>query len=102
MSFIFDLDDNPISSFAMAIDSAGVATLQIRVECRTGYKLRCETVADLAVEAKRHVDSSYINLETTPIDLSAYDGSRQNFDVRLTASTVSVLTRENFKITVAP
>ena len=97
---IFDTANNPISSFSLSLNSAEVKTLTIRVECRTGRFLRCETVADIAVEARKVGDTTWINLETTPIDLSPFDATRQNFEIRLTAVSVIVLTRRNFKLTV--
>lgn len=98
---IFDTADNPISSFSMLINTLSVQTLTIRVECRTGYFLRCETVANIAVEARKVGDVPWINLETTPIDLSPFNATKQNFEIRLTAASVTTITRENFKLTVA-
>lgn len=85
----------------MSIDALGVQTLTIRVECRTGFFLRCETVANIAVDARKVGDVPWINLETTPVDLSPYNATRQNFEIRLTAASVVVITRENFKLTIA-
>lgn len=98
---IFDTADNPISSFSMSIESAAVQTLTLRIECRTSYFLSCETVADLAVEGRKAGDVTWINLETTPIDLSAYNGTRQNFEIRLTAASVAAIQRRDFSIRVS-
>jgi hypothetical protein len=53
--------------------------------------LRSETVSDLTVEARLSGTSTWINIETTPIDLTTWNGSRQNFEIRLTADNVVVL-----------
>lgn len=95
---IYDIEDNPIASYLTNLDASGIFQCKIRVNCRTGLSLASESVSDLLVEAKHEDDSSWVNLETTPIDLTAFDGTRQNFDVRLTAAAVSVRTTRNFRI----
>jgi hypothetical protein len=98
---IYDTDDNPISSYSMSVSSGAAPVLQIRADCKTGYSLSCETVADLAVEARKLGDTVWINIETTPISLAAYDGTRQTFEIRMTAAVVTAIQTRNFKIRVA-
>lgn len=98
---IYDTEDNPISSYTMSVYSGAAPVLQVRADCRAGYELSCETVADLAVEARKLGDTDWINIETTPIDLAEYEGTRQTFEIRLTAGVVSAILTKNFKIRVA-
>lgn len=98
---IFDQDGNPISSFSTLIESGDVQTYNLRVECRAGYSFYAEVVSDLTLEAKRTLDSSWVDIETTPIDLSPWDGTTQNFQFRVTAGTVTELFRKAFSLRVA-
>lgn len=98
---IYDLNDNPISSYTMSVYSGAAPVLQLRADCKAGYSLSCDTVADLAVEARKLGDTPWINIETTPIDLAAYDGTRQTFEIRLTAAVVTAIKARNFRIRVA-
>ena len=102
MSLIFDTSDNPITSFSISLESAEVKTFTIKIDCKTSNFLSSEVVGDLTVEAKLHTDSGWTNIETTPLDLSAYNATRPSFDVRLTAGTVSSPVKRIFNLTVGP
>lgn len=95
---IYDIDDNPLPSYLMNLASSGVSQFPIKVNCRTGLYLRSQTVSDILVEGRKLGDVSWINLETTGIDLSADDGTRQTYEVRLTAGSISTRLTKNFKI----
>lgn len=97
---IFDLDDNPVQSFPFSIESEEVKTFTVRLECRTNYFLRAQNVSLLTIEARKAGESSWTNIETDAINLSAFDGTRQNFEIRMTAAEVSGAENINFKITV--
>ena len=97
---IYDIDSNPLPSYLMNLDAGSVYVFTIRINCRTGVYLRSESVSDLLVEGKKSTDSVWVNLETTPIDLSAYSDTFQNYDIRLTAGAVSDPVTKNFKIYV--
>lgn len=98
---IYDLDDNPLSAFPLTIFSGETKTLTIRVECRTGYFLRSENVVGLTVEARRTGAEAWTNIETTPLDLSSFNGTRQNYEIRLIADATAIIQRRNFKLTVS-
>lgn len=98
---IYDIDNNPLPSYLMNLAASGVFQFSIRVNCRTGLHLRSESVSDLAVEGRKQGDVSWVNLEGTGIDLSADDGTRQTFEVRLTAAGVSLRVTKNFKVYTA-
>lgn len=89
---IYDLDNNPIFSAALSVPSADSIVLQIRIDCMTGYEFYADTVANLAAEGQKEGDVSWTNIETTPIDLSPWNGTRQTFNVRLTAAAVTIET----------
>lgn len=101
MSLIFDAADNPISSFAMTIESEEVKTFTIRIDCKASNFFKSEVVGDLTVEAKLSTDGSWTNIETTPIDLTPYAATRQSFNVRLTAGTVTSPVRRMFNLIVS-
>lgn len=63
-----------------------------KIECRTGYKLRCVPVADLTVEARKQGSSTWIDIETTPIDLSADDSNLVIYEFRFTGTALGVRT----------
>jgi hypothetical protein len=96
---IFDIEDNPIFAFPLAIIAGETQTFPIRVECRTNYFLRSEAVSGLSVSARRVGSADWIDIEAVAIDLSAWNGTRQNFEIRLAADLIAE--RKNFKITVS-
>jgi len=97
---IYDLDDNPINSFALSIPSGDDPVLQIKIDCVTGYEFFSDAVSLLAVEARHQGDVSWTNIETTPIDLTSLNGLREIFEVRLTADVVAAIQRRAFSLRV--
>lgn len=83
---IRDADGNPVSSFSTSMRTGDVAAYTLVLDCESGYEFFADAVTDLAVEAKRSADASWVDIETTPIDLTPWAGTQQPFDVRLTAS----------------
>ncbi len=59
-------------------------TIPFQIGCMAGTYLRGTAVDDVAVEARIVGDVSWINLETTPIDLTPYDDTFQDFELRFT------------------
>lgn len=59
---------------------------QRKIESRTNYKLRCVPVVDLTVEARKQGSATWIDIETTPIDLSADDGNLIVYEFRFTGT----------------
>lgn len=98
---IYDIDNNPLPSYLMNLDGSGIFQFTIRINAKAGKYLRSESVSDLLVEGRHEGDSSWINLETTGIDTSAFDGTRTNYEIRLTADAVSTHVTHSFKIYVA-
>lgn len=92
--------ENPVGSFTFSMEAGGTATLTVQIDCRTDYQLRSDGVSFLTVEARKVGDVSWVNIETGEIDLSAFDATRQAFEIRLTAAAVSEVTRRSFSIHV--
>lgn len=82
---IYDTNENPLTSAHLAMFLAGSLTPRIRIECRANYFLRSESAAHLSVEARRVGDADWTDIETTPVDLTVWNATRQNFDIRLTS-----------------
>ncbi len=97
---IRDNDDNPISAFTGAIAPSGVVTCTVKIDCEENRKLYADATSDFAVVARKLGDASWINIETTPIDLTPYAPAREQFEIRITAGSVSG--RNGFAVTVGP
>jgi hypothetical protein len=97
---IYDLDDNPLSSGELTVESGEVKTLTVNIDCEPSQFLRAETVSDLTVEGKQQGESSYTNLETGGLDLTTWQGARDTFFIRLTAGAVTEITEHAFALKV--
>jgi len=95
---ILDIEGNPIGSLSLHLESAEVATAQIQIRCIAGKFLRCDPVDDALIEAKLSTDTLYVNIETTPIDLTPFDTLNKIFDLRFTASSVLLRVFHDFKV----
>ena len=75
------------SRFDLSLNTAAV--VKQKIECQSGYYLACEPVANLTVEARKEsVGGSWIDIETTPIDLSADAGNVIVYEFRLTGTAL--------------
>lgn len=97
---IYDTDDNPIAGFNFPMTSGEVVVFQIRADCQVGLKLFSDVVGDLTVQGRPAGVGSYVDLEASNIPLAPYAGTRHNFDIKITAGTVTTLTRRGFSIKV--
>lgn len=91
---------NPGSGFNYAVASNSSILFTVPIDCIAGYELSASAVSTLAVEARKQGDVSWVNIETTPIDLTADAGMRVNYEIRLTGAVVTSTTRRNVKIRV--
>lgn len=98
----YDLNDNPISSYSGSIDTQAEHVYNIKVDCRTGRFLACGPVSDMVIEARAFGDLTWIDLESNRIDLSAFNGTRRRFEIRVTAGAVTSITRRNIPLRVEP
>lgn len=99
---IYDLDGNELYAAQLTMREQNSSVLHISIECRSGYKLKSETAANLGVEARRLGDSVWTNLESSEIDVSAYAGTRQTFEIKLTAGNETSIVRNAFSLKLTP
>lgn len=92
----WDLDDREIMQFRFPIESGATKTMQLKTDCESGKTLLCSSVPNLLVEGKHTSSGTWINLETTGIDLTTWDGTIETFDIRFTADNLSSYSLENF------
>lgn len=87
---ITDLSNNVIDRVQDTVRAGSNNVRTIRINAiLAGFTLKClPTVADVAVEGRAAGVGSYIDLETTGIDLTPYVGTTQDFEIRYTASDV--------------
>lgn len=97
---ILDLNNNPLTSVSVSLNANAVNVFSLKIECRTNYVLKATVVADLIVEARLLGSATWINIETAPIDLSAYNSTLQTFEFRLIADNVAVITERDFILSV--
>jgi hypothetical protein len=97
---IYSTDSIEILSANVSLASEQVTQFTIIVDCKTGEYLYSTALANIAVEARLVGEVSWTNLETTPIDLTSYNGTPQRFEIRLTADSVSSNTRVLVPISV--
>jgi hypothetical protein len=96
---IYDTDGNRILSTALDVRSGEDEIITLKIDCLTGWQLSGEAVADVAVEA-RHQGDAYVNIETTPISLTPWNGTLQTFEIRLTAGTITTALTRSFTLSV--
>ena len=90
-----------ILSSTFAVRNLTDESLTIRIDCETGYSLSSQATADAAVEVRRVGDVPWVNLETTPISLTPWDGTQQDFEIRVTAGTITSFMRRYIPIRVS-
>ncbi|HEX8637667.1 MAG TPA: hypothetical protein VF692_06380 [Pyrinomonadaceae bacterium] len=98
---MYDLNDNPISTGQIAVSGFGFGAFSVKADCRSGYILRAEAES-LTITARRLGDEAWTNLITGSIDLSAFDGARETFEVRVSGSVVSARTLREARLIVEP
>lgn len=95
-----DTNDLEMLGASLSFRSGDVVTCDFEVDCLDGYSLFGEALADVAVELKHVGDVSWTDIETTPYDVSAYDGSTENFQLRVTVGTITIYDRVPFTLTM--
>jgi hypothetical protein len=98
---LYDSNGQLLTSAAVSIDANSQTVFAVKAECRTGYFLSATAVDDLLVEARHPGDSDWIDIETAPLDLSAFDGNIEDFEIRFTAGNVSEISNRAFTLSVS-
>lgn len=82
-------DSNPVGTFTQLLESNDSKVFNIKLQCKAGYELRSTSHPAITVEAKRLSDVSWTGIEGSGLDLTPYDGTVQDFQVRLTTGALS-------------
>lgn len=98
---IYDLENNPISNFSFAMAAETEVIFEIRIDCVDGYHLTCEPTGNVQVSGRREGDNTWIDLETSSIELSEYSGARITFEIRIETSAIVANVRVNPRLKVA-
>jgi hypothetical protein len=91
-----------VPAVSNSIDAGAQETFTIPVDCAadTILTLSPRTVPNLTIEARRVGDIAWIDLSSFDVDLSPWDGTTQDFEIRITAGSVATLTHTHFEIAV--
>ena len=87
----------------LALESLASVIHTVQIDCFSGQSLYMSaSVPDLTVEARHGTVGAWTNLETTAIDLTPYDGSRETFQIRITAPSAASHYTRAFPVYVGP
>lgn len=86
---------------AVSLESTTNRVFTVTIDCYDGHYLTGEVVGDATIEAK-HSSGAYVDIETTSIDLSSWDGTQQTFLIRMTAGTITSHLTRAFRLRVGP
>lgn len=85
-----DTGDNVLTYVSVELEeSSDSAVLVVRVPCVAGMSLTADDDPDVRVMGRPTGVGSYQDLAASPISLTPYDGSDQDFDVKLSSGSVS-------------
>ena len=95
-------NDIQTDTLAVGIAKSASKTFTIEIDCFDGHELSGEVVANAVIEARQGTSGGWTDIETVPIDLSAFAALAQpvTFQMRVTASTVALTT--GFRLRVGP
>ena len=86
----FNSDGEQIDELQAHFAKNGSAvTRTISIPCYDGYEISCTDTANFSIEAKHSASGAYTNIEATPLDVSAFDGSTEDFNFRFTPGSVN-------------
>lgn len=69
---------------AVAVEQGQTIEGSLMIDCVTGWELAGADVPDCTCEVK-HSAGAYVNIETTDISLTPWNGTTQTFDYRIAA-----------------
>jgi hypothetical protein len=97
---MYDLNDNPISSGQITCTGDDFTVLSIKADCRTNYVLRA--VGELTIEARHSDGDGWTDLIADSIDIGAWNGSRETFEVRVSGEIVAARQLTEARLIVEP
>ena len=81
----YDTDDDQLPSKIRAAGVAGVPSERtVRFECRDGNTFSATSISGAVVEARLDGDTDWIDIVSSPIDVSPYAPATSDFNVRIT------------------
>ena len=89
-------------TLAVALESTANRVFTVTIDCHSGHELSGEAVADATIEAKHSAAGGYTNIESSPIDLSTWAGTQQEFQIKMTAGTITSHLVRSFRLRVGP
>ena len=103
---ILDTADQPITYISFQQEeNSDSAIIVIRVPCAAGQSLTADDIAETRVLARENgTMDTFVDIATSPIDLSPYAGTNQDFDVKVHTNGVSgiVSTAVEVRVTYNP
>ena len=96
---IYDLDGNRKLSSHIELEPSEVKTEDVLIDCLSGYQIAGHAVSSVTIECK-HSAGAYVDIETTPIDLTTWDGDQEQFTFRYTAGAHVAADKRQFHWTV--
>lgn len=100
---ILDDDDNELSSLSMSGRAGDNVAFTLRVECLSGYELSATSPdAGVVIWGKANPGDSFQNLQTTPIDLTAYANTIRTFYFECRINALEPVETIIYQITVTP
>lgn len=98
---IYNLEEKEQISANLDVESAHEQQFSIYIDCVSGYFLRSGSVTNATIYGRQQGTVDWINLETTGIDLSANDGIRAIYEVKVSADTITSRVTQTFPISVS-
>lgn len=98
---ILDLDNHNLDTIAVALNSTAQRTFTFQIDCFTGHFAyngvidadgiyrQADPIPDAVIEFRVGTIEAYTDIETTPYDLSAFNGERKTCQLRITAGTIT-------------
>jgi hypothetical protein len=106
MPTVTDTLGNPLTHVALVMSPLSDSSVVVaRVECRAGLFLAATSEGAARVLARRTGSGSpFVDLSTSPISLTEFDGTTQSFDFKVSAGAVSAIERDalSVRVTFAP
>lgn len=100
---IVDTNNNSIDTLNIALNSGVNKVYTFQIDCFTGHFAyngfkdsdgiyqTAPAIPDVTIELRHGTTGAYSDIENTPFDLSAWNGSRETFQLRITAGTITAL-----------
>lgn len=97
---IRQLNHSPIVTAQVQIGPSSSIQFIILIDCVAGYKLYSSINAELGIFGRKQGDVSWVNLETSFIDLTPYDGNLYGFEIKLDSGAITAYHTNQFSLLV--